>query len=119
MSKRAELAQCARSARLRWWGVFINPEHSQKEGNISLLETIDLGDPTSPRNHCERCRFIPASDRFFSTEFLSIYVGGAENTKIHTSCSQPIASGLIKGDFKVISEESRNGGELCPVGNDR
>ena len=46
---------------------------------------------------------------------ITIYVNGVINTKIHTSCSQPIGPGLISGDFEVISGSSRNGGELCPV----
>ena len=44
---------------------------------------------------------------------ISIYVDGALNTKIHTSCSQPIGPGQISGDFKVIEGYSR-GGQLCP-----
>ena len=46
---------------------------------------------------------------------IMIYVDGKLNTKIHTSCSQPIGPGLISGDFEVISGESRNGGKLCPL----
>ena len=38
-----------------------------------------------------------------------------ENTKIHTSCSDPIGPGLISGDFTVIAGESKKGGELCPL----
>lgn len=47
---------------------------------------------------------------------ISIYVDSVLNTKIHTSCSQPIGPGLVKGDFEVLSGESRNGGPLCPPG---
>jgi hypothetical protein len=46
---------------------------------------------------------------------ISIYVNHGLNTKIHTSCSQPIGPGLISGDFEVIEGESREGGPLCPV----
>ena len=49
---------------------------------------------------------------------ISIYVDSVLNTKIHTSCSQPIGPGLVKGDFEVLSGESRNGGLLCPPGVD-
>ncbi|NHN36604.1 hypothetical protein G8764_04790 [Pseudomaricurvus alcaniphilus] len=49
-----------------------------------------------------------------STE-ISIYVDGELNTKIHTSCSQPIGPGLVSGDFEVISGNSRNGGALPPL----
>lgn len=46
---------------------------------------------------------------------IQVYVNGALNTRIHTSCSEPIGPGLIRGDFEVVSGTSRNGGDLCPV----
>ncbi|NER11508.1 hypothetical protein SAMN06265375_103127 [Muriicola jejuensis] len=46
---------------------------------------------------------------------IVIFVDGVENTKIHTSCSQPIGPGLTFGDFTVVGGASRNGGELCPL----
>ena len=46
---------------------------------------------------------------------IRIFVYGSLNTTIHTSCSQPIGPGLIRGDFEVIEGESREGGSLCPV----
>ena len=46
---------------------------------------------------------------------IKVYVDGALNTKIHTSCSQPIGPGLVSGDFKVIEGYSENGGLLCPL----
>jgi len=46
---------------------------------------------------------------------IKIYVDDELNTKIHTSCSQPIGIGMIKGDFKIIDGYSRNGGRLCPM----
>ena len=46
---------------------------------------------------------------------IKIFVDGTENTKIHTSCSQPIGPGLISGDFEVIEGFSRFGGLICPV----
>jgi hypothetical protein len=51
------------------------------------------------------------------TEII-IYVGVVENTKIHTSCSQPIGPGLISGDFLVIEGYSLKGGLLCPTDED-
>ena len=39
------------------------------------------------------------------------------NTKIHTSCSQPLYIGLIKGDFTIIDGYSRNGGQFCTPTN--
>jgi hypothetical protein len=50
----------------------------------------------------------------FGTE-ISIYVDDQLNTKIHTSCSQPIGPGLISGLFEVVEGYSRNGGLLCPL----
>jgi len=49
---------------------------------------------------------------------IKIYVNGEFNTSIHTSCSQPIGPGLVSGDFLVIDGASRNGGLLCPVGDE-
>ncbi len=46
---------------------------------------------------------------------ISVYVNRHLNTKIHTSCSQPIGPGLVFGDFEVIAGESLRGGPLCPV----
>jgi hypothetical protein len=46
---------------------------------------------------------------------ISLYVDGALNTKIHTSCSKPIGPGLVAGDFIVLDGASRNGGLLCPA----
>ncbi len=38
-----------------------------------------------------------------------------ENTRIHTSCSEPVGPGLVSGDFLVEAGTSRDGGELCPL----
>ena len=46
---------------------------------------------------------------------LQVYVGSTLNTRIHTSCSEPIGPGLVRGDFEVVAGSSRNGGKLCPV----
>jgi len=46
---------------------------------------------------------------------ITIYVEGEFHTKIHTSCSQPIGPGLVRGDFEVVDGTSRNGGDLCPI----
>ncbi|MFC1534614.1 SdrD B-like domain-containing protein [Thermodesulfobacteriota bacterium] len=46
---------------------------------------------------------------------ITLYVGGVENTKIHTSCSRPIGPGMISGDFKVIEGYSKDGGKLPPL----
>jgi hypothetical protein len=46
---------------------------------------------------------------------ISVFIDGLLNTTIHTSCSQPIGPGLIKGLFTVVDGYSREGGRLCPV----
>ena len=46
---------------------------------------------------------------------ISFYVNDILNTKMHTSCSVPVGPGLLSGDFKVISGESKDGGTLCDV----
>jgi len=45
---------------------------------------------------------------------ISLYIDGALNTKIHTSCSQPIGVGMVSGAFEILSGASLNGGALCP-----
>lgn len=46
---------------------------------------------------------------------ITITTDGGNPINIHTSCSQPIGPGLVRGDFEVIEGASRNGGELCPL----
>jgi hypothetical protein len=46
---------------------------------------------------------------------IQIFVDGQLQTRIHTSCSEPIGPGLVRGDFEVVSGTSRNGGALCPI----
>ncbi len=59
--------------------------------------------------------FTGADDNGTLGTEIRIYVGCRLNTKIHTSCSQPIGPGLVSGNFVVISGTSRIGGALCPV----
>jgi len=47
---------------------------------------------------------------------VDIFLNGQPHTSIHTSCSQPIGPGLVRGLFEVIEGASRTGGELCPLG---
>jgi hypothetical protein len=47
---------------------------------------------------------------------IPIFVDHVLNTKIHTSCSQPIGVGQISGDFEITAGNSFNGGALCPLG---
>ncbi|MCP4656128.1 MAG: hypothetical protein GY856_12005 [bacterium] len=47
--------------------------------------------------------------------WIAVQVNGALQTRIHTSCSEPIGPGLVRGDFEVVEGFSRHGGRLCPV----
>lgn len=46
---------------------------------------------------------------------IKIFVDGVLNTKIHTSCSQPIYIGMVSGDFEILDGYSKNGGQLCQL----
>jgi len=46
---------------------------------------------------------------------IKVYIDGALNASVHTSCSQPIGPGLAIGDFEVIAGTSKDGGPLCIV----
>lgn len=46
---------------------------------------------------------------------ITVRVNGTVNTKIHTSCSQPIGPGQTYGAFTIVAGASRNGGLLCPL----
>jgi hypothetical protein len=54
------------------------------------------------------------SDGTMGTE-ISLFTSGVEDTRIHTSCSQPIGPGLISGSFEVVEGASKDGGRLCPL----
>ena len=53
-------------------------------------------------------------DNKLGTE-ITIWADGVPTT-IHSSCSQPIAVGLVFGPFEVIAGVSKNGGMFCPPG---
>ena len=46
---------------------------------------------------------------------IHLFIDGQLNTKIHTSCSQPIGVGMVSGAFEIMAGASRNGGALCPI----
>ncbi|MCP3902341.1 MAG: hypothetical protein GY715_01790, partial [Planctomycetes bacterium] len=62
----------------------------------------------------EQFSFAGQDKGTLSTE-ITIYVNGALNARMHTSCSKPIGPGMVRGDFLVASGTSRNGGPLCPL----
>lgn len=45
----------------------------------------------------------------------TVHVDGVLHTTFHTSCSQPIGPGMVRGSFTVIEGTSTEGGPLCPV----
>lgn len=49
---------------------------------------------------------------------IQVFVNNKAHTSIHTSCSEPIGPGLVRGDFEVVGGTSRQGGDLCPVDPD-
>ncbi len=77
----------------------------KKDSVVVFAGTVQPGDQFS---------FAGEDDGTLSTE-ITIYVDGAENTRIHTSCSQPVGPGLVSGDFLVTFGQSRNGGPLCSL----
>lgn len=56
--------------------------------------------------------FVGTDKGTLGTE-ITIKVNGVVNTKIHTSCSQPLYIGLVKGDFTLVDGYSKNGGQFC------
>ena len=55
----------------------------------------------------------PGQDKLSSD--ISIYVNGAFNAKVHTSCSQPIGPNAVYGDFEVVAGRSKDNGAMCPL----
>jgi len=78
-------------------------------GDVVFDDTVEPG---------EQFTFIGTDKHGTLGTEITITINGGDATKIHTSCSQPIGPGLIKGDFLVIEGYSRYGGLLCPVTDD-
>jgi hypothetical protein len=83
-------------------------EVSQKKPSVTVFgpTTVSPGGQFS---------FSGADSRGTLGPEISVFVNSVLNTKFHTSCSQPIGPGTVKGDFEVIVTESRNGGNICPA----
>jgi len=47
---------------------------------------------------------------------IEVLINATLDTKIHTSCSQPILIGMTFGNFTIIDGESRHGGQICSIG---
>jgi len=92
---------------LRYNGLLENAviKVEQKKGDVVYEDTVQPGGSFT---------FIGTDKGTLGTE-ISVYVNGVLNTKIHTSCSQPIGPGLVSGDFEVIEGYSKNGGLLDPI----
>lgn len=46
---------------------------------------------------------------------IGLWVDGELDVRIHTSCSQPIAPGMVFGSFEIVSVYSVKGGLVCPM----
>lgn len=117
------------------------PECGDCEGKITRMEllytgatcsTIEaratpeqrFGDPTAfgPSVVCPGQTFTvtgkpsssPGFDGTLGTN-LELFVDGAPNASIHTSCSQEVGPGFVAGSFTVVEAESQYGGPLCPL----
>ncbi|WP_372641326.1 hypothetical protein [Ancylomarina sp.] len=77
----------------------------QKKDNVVVFdEFVDAGEEFS---------FVGTDKKGTLGTEITIKVDGLVNAKIHTSCSQPLYIGLVKGDFTIVDGYSRNGGQLC------
>ncbi|NOR76133.1 MAG: tandem-95 repeat protein, partial [Draconibacterium sp.] len=65
----------------------------------------------------ETFKFNGTDDATLSTE-ISIFVNDELNTEIQTSCSFPIGTGMISGDFVIVDGYSKEGGQLGPIESD-
>jgi uncharacterized repeat protein (TIGR01451 family) len=77
----------------------------QKNGATVFNSTIQPGAQFS---------FIGTDNGSLGTEII-IYVNGNEHARLHTSCSKPIGTGMIVGDFEIAGGRSKYGGLLCEV----
>lgn len=76
----------------------------QNDGTVAYSGTVASGDIFDLTGQSLQGTFGPE---------LEIFVNGESNTKIHTSCSIELYTGMIVGDFVIIGGESKNNGEFC------
>ncbi|MCZ4693379.1 hypothetical protein DWB61_01685 [Ancylomarina euxinus] len=76
----------------------------KKDAVVVFDETVAAGEEFS---------FVGTDKKGTLGTEITIKVDGVVNTKIHTSCSQPLYIGLVKGDFTIVDGYSRNGGQFC------
>ncbi len=77
----------------------------KKDGDVVFSDTVSPGGTFT---------FVGTWKKGTLGTEIRIYVDGNLNAKIHTSCSQPVGPGLVRGDFEVVEAYSRNGGLICP-----
>jgi hypothetical protein len=58
--------------------------------------------------------FTGIRDDLTMSSEISLWVNGVLHVEVHTSCSQPIAPGMVFGDFEILEGYSKDGGKLCP-----
>lgn len=78
---------------------------TQKNGEVVFDEEVD---------HLGAFSFIGTDKETLGTEITITDSSGVE-TRIHTSCSNPIGIGSVFGNFTVLEGASLKGGALCPV----
>ncbi|MCF7974386.1 MAG: hypothetical protein K9N55_11265 [Phycisphaerae bacterium] len=93
-------------------------EYSGSTGdNISVVQKGGTAQVVNPQivNGKLRITVLGGDKNLTLGTEISVFVNGSLDTKIHTSCSQPIGPGLVRGSFTVIEGLSLKGGLLCPV----
>jgi len=81
----------------------------QKKDNVVVFD--DFVEPG------EEFTFVGTDKKGTLGTEIIVKVDGIVNTKIHTSCSEPLYIGLVKGDFTIVDGYSRNGGQFCESDN--
>ena len=106
-----ECGECGgrtRELTLKYNGVSrANVKVEQKKGSEIIFNDTVVPD--------QEFTFIGTDDGTLGTE-IRIYVDDTLDTRIHTSCSKKyIGTGLVRGNFEIISGLSRFGGPICPM----
>ena len=79
-------------------------EVAQKDGTLVFVGVVQPG---------ETFEFFGADRNGTLGTETYLKVNGALNTSIHTSCSQPIYVGMVKGNFEIVVGSSLEGGLLA------